>query len=185
MKLAVAHRTPGKKSEIKSIRREGGIPAVIYSKGEKGKEIAISGLEFKKGLNSVEPGTLSSQIFTLTLNGKEIRAVVKDIQYHVTTYDILHLDFEELHDGHALTLNIPIKCMNVNDCAGVKLGGVLRQIIRHMRIKVLPKDIPSHFEIDVRDMNMGQSKKLGSIQFPKNVHPVTDLKEVAVVIGKR
>ena len=69
MKLTFATRS-AKKSETKKIRREGKIPAILYSKGEKGREIVVDGIAFKKILNTTPTGTLSSKIFTLENGGK-------------------------------------------------------------------------------------------------------------------
>jgi large subunit ribosomal protein L25 len=185
MKLAVGSRKAKSKSEIKRMRHEGQIPAILYSKGEKGREIVIDGIAFKKILNTTPTGTLSSKVFTLELDKKAIRAIVKDIQYKITTYDVIHIDFEELHNETPVTLNVPLVCINIADCVGVKQGGVVRPVIRQVKVRCLPKDIPEHFEIDVRDMNLGQKKRLSDIQIPKGVRPAVDLKEVAVVIARK
>ena len=185
MKFIAAKRDAGNKSEIKKSRREGKIPAILYSKGEKGTEIVIDGIEFQKILNTTPTGTLSSKVFTLEIEGKAHRAILKDIQYEVTSYRVLHLDFEELHEDLPVTLNIPIRCINTAFCAGVKLGGVVRQVNRYLRVTCLPKDIPSHFDADVQELAIGQSLRLSALQIPANVRPVTDLKEVAVVIARK
>ena len=98
---------------------------------------------------------------------------------------ILHIDFEELHDDTVVLVKIPVVCTGVADCVGVKLGGVLRQVIRQVKVRALPKDIPNEFSINVRDLGLGQTKRLNEITIPPGVLPVTDLKEVAVVIGRR
>ncbi|MCP5469328.1 MAG: 50S ribosomal protein L25 [Chlamydiales bacterium] len=185
MELTVTSREKGKKSEAKRIRRAGNIPAVLYSKGEAGVEIEVDGNEFKKILNHVPTGTLSSKVFTLTLDGKKRKALVKDIQYHVTTYNIVHMDFIELFDDVPVTLNIPVRCVNTVDCAGVKLGGVIRQVIRQMRVRTLPKNIPDSFELDVKAMTLGQAKRLNEIAIPDGVSAVDTLDNVAVVIARR
>jgi large subunit ribosomal protein L25 len=185
MKLTIATRS-AKKSETKKLRREGKIPAVLYSKGEKGKEIVIDAVDFKKILNTTPTGTLSSKVFSLDgLGGKALKAIVKDIQYNITTYEVIHLDFEELHDDVPVTLNIPLVCINTVDCIGVKLGGVIRQVIRQVKVSCLPKDIPQQFELDVRDMNLGQSKKLSALEIPKGVRAAINLNEAAVVIARK
>lgn len=185
MELTVTSRTAGKKSDTKNIRREGNIPAVLYSKGEKGKEIIVDGIAFKKILNTTPTGTLSSKVFTLDLDGKKVEAIVRDIQYHVTTYAVIHIDFEELHAGVPVTLNIPVCCVNTIDCVGVKLGGVLRQVTRQVKVTCLPKDIPAQFELDVCDMVLGQMLKLNALDIPPAVRPIVDLKEVAVLIARK
>lgn len=185
MKLSVTRRSEKKKSVTAKIRREGKIPAILYSKGEKGSEITVDAIEFKKILNTTPTGTLSSKVFTLDIEGKATKAVVKDIQYNITTYDVIHIDFEELHEKLPVTLNIPLVCVNTVDCIGVKLGGAIRQVIRKVRVTCLPKNIPEHFEIDVRDMNLGQAKRLSSLKIPEGVRPAIDMKGVAVIITRK
>ena len=58
-------------------------------------------------------------------------------------------------------------------------------MIRHLRVRCLPQDIPSHFELDVRDLGIGQSKRLSDLEIPNTVRPLMNLKEVAAVIVKR
>jgi len=185
MELTVDKRAVGKKSATKQIRREGNIPAILYSKGEKGIEIVVNGIAFKKILNTIEKGTLSSKVIALLVDGKPIRVIVKEIQYHPTTYNIIHIDFEQLHEELPVTLNIPVVCMNAMDCAGVKLGGVIRQVIRKLKVTCLPKHIPDQFELDVRPLLMGQALKLNKLKIPDTVIPRMNLKEVAVVIAKK
>lgn len=184
MKLAVSKRSLAA-SQAKKIRRNGNIPAVVYSQGKVGAHIEVQGAEFRKILNEIEPGTLSTTVFQLEDGGKKHSAILKDIQYHVTTYEPLHLDFQELVDKVPVTVNVPLVCTGVADCVGIKLGGFLRQIYRVIRVKCLPKDIPSQFEIDVRDLNVGQSRVLSEVAFPKGVTPLMELKNIAVTIAKK
>lgn len=185
MELAVVKRTAGKKSETNKMRREGNIPAVLYSKGEKGEEIAIQGVAFQKVLNKIVKGTLSSKIFNLTSGKQERKAIIKDIQYNITTYDVIHIDFEELHEDLLVTLNIPVRLINAVECVGVKLGGVLRQVLRHVRVECLPKDIPEEFQIDVRDLALGQSIKLNTLAIPTRVRLITDPNQALVTIARK
>ena len=185
MKLAVSERSDLKKSTTGVIRREGQIPAVLYSQGKIGVTLTVDGIGFKSVLRGIEKGTLPTTIFDLeTPDGKKRRAIVKDIQYHVTTYDILHLDFEELHEGVKVRLKVPIQCTGVVDCSGVKQGGMLRQIIRHIEVECFPKDIPTHFDMDVRDLNLMHSRRLKDLKLPSTVRPLSRLGEVAVVVSK-
>lgn len=185
MKLTATRRSAGKKTENKQIRRQGNVPAILYSKGEKGQEIVIDGIAFKKILNTTPTGTLSSKVFQIEIDGKTIKAVVKDIQYNITTYDVIHLDFEQLHDDHPVALKIPVRCINVADCVGVKLGGVVRIVVRQVPVVCLPKDIPNDFEVDVRDLNVGQMRKLSELKIPQGVRPTISLNEAAVVIARK
>lgn len=184
MKLKLMKRDSLKKSETKKIRREGNIPAIIYVKGKSTDAIAIDGAEFSAVLRDVEPGRLSTTIFTLG-DGKGRRAILKEIQYEPTTYKVNHLDFEELFDDAKVNVKVPIECIGVADCAGIKLGGFLRQVIRYLRVNCLPKDIPNVFQLDVRSLSLYEKKRLADLNVPQTVRPMADLNEVAVVIAKR
>lgn len=186
MKLQTIKRTADSKSEVKKLRREGYIPAVLYVKGQSGETMAIKANEFQAYLRQVKSGHLPTTIFTLVDDkGKERRVVIKDIQYQITTYVVTHLDFEELLPDQKVNVNIPIECTGMVDCVGIKLGGVLRQVIRHVRVRCLPKDIPSYFELDIRELGLKQSKRLRDLQIPKPVRPLVDMNEVVAVIVKR
>lgn len=186
MKLRTVKRTGDNKSEVKRLRREGYIPAVLYVKEKSGDTLAINANEFNSYLRNVKPGHLPTTIFILVDDkGVERRVVIKDIQYEVTTYAVTHLDFEELVPNHKINIKIPIECIGQVDCVGIKLGGVLRQVIRHVRVRCLPTDLPSYFELDVRELGLKQSKRLKDLQIPKTVRPLVNLNEVVAVIVKR
>lgn len=186
MKLKVFKRAGQRKSEVSKIRREGNIPAIVYLKGKAAENIAVSGTDFNSLLRTVQPGRLSTTIFTLVgEDGKEYPAIIKEIQYAPTTYQVQHLDFEELVDGVKVSVKVPIECTGVVDCVGVKLGGVLRQVIRYLRVRCLPKDIPTAFQLDVKTLAQRESRRLSDLTIPNTVRPLADLKEVAVVIAKR
>lgn len=187
MKLNVSKRTAERKSEAKKLRRENKIPAVLYSKGRDNENITVDAVELQGHLNHIIKGHLSTTIFTLVdHDGKERKALVKDIQYHITTYAISHLDFEEMHDELLVNIKVPIVPVGLADCSGIKLGGVLRQVIRSLKIRCLPKDIPANFKLDVTPLKMGDALRLRDIALPSNLRPlVTDMDEVAMVIVKR
>lgn len=186
MKLHTVKRSAGNKSEVKKLRREGLIPAVLYAKEKSGETIAVKANEFGAFLRHVKPGHLPTSIFILVDDkGKERRVVVKEIQYQITTYAVTHLDFEELLPEHKINVKVPIECIGQADCSGIKLGGVLRQVIRHVRVRCLPKDLPSYFELDVSQLGPRESKRLHDLTIPNTVRPLADLKEVVAVIVKR
>jgi large subunit ribosomal protein L25 len=186
MKLQRVKRTAASKSEVNKLRREGFIPAVLYVKEKPGETLAVNANEFNSYLRNVKPGHLPTTIFILVDDtGNERRVVIKDIQYEITTYAVTHLDFEELVEDHKINVKVPIECTGIVDCVGIKLGGVLRQVIRHVRIRCFPKDLPSYFELDIHELGLKQSKRLKDLDIPKAVRPLVDLNEVVAVIVKR
>lgn len=186
MKLQTTARSANKKSEVNRLRREGFIPAVLYVKGKEGEVFAIKNDEFKSYLRTIKSGHLPTTVFSLVdEKGKTRKAIIKDIQYNITNYEVIHLDFEELLDDEKVNVKVPIECVGMVDCVGIKLGGVLRQVIRHVRVRCLPKDMPTYFELDIKELGIKQSKRLSDLAIPANVRPLAALNEVVAVIVKR
>lgn len=187
MKLQTTKRPAEKKREVNRLRRQGYIPAVIYRRGQTAENLAVLKQDYDSLLRNIEPGRLSTRIFTLVDGeGKHQRkAVLKEVQYNVINYDVIHLDFEELHEKETLTIKVPIECTGTVDCVGVKLGGAIRQPIRNVRVKCLPKDIPEAFFIDVKNMALYDTRKLSDLEIPETMKPIGNMNEIAVVIVKR
>lgn len=185
MKLAVKERVSETKKDVKVIRREGNIPAVIYAPGQEAKKLVINGPEFKAALREIKQGGLSTTVFSLDLGQGHIKAIVKDIQYNLTTYEVIHIDFEQLHDAVSVCVKVPVVCTGVVDCVGIKLGGFLRTVSRYVTVECFPQHIPSEFKVDIRDLNMRQSKRLKDLVMPQGVKPLMSPQQVLVVIGKR
>ncbi len=185
MNLTAKKRAGLAKRQTKQIRREGNIPAVFYSPGQPAQSIEVDGAQFRAALRSIKTGRLGTVTFTVDLEGKKTKAIVKDIQYDVTTYNVIHLDLVELQDKTPVRVNVPIECVGVEECVGIKLGGAMRQIIRSIRVECLPEDIPHGFELDVKNLSMKQSKRISEIAMPKGVRPLTTSDEVVVVVAKR
>jgi large subunit ribosomal protein L25 len=185
MKLAVKQRVGEKKKDVKDIRREGNVPAIIYfSKGQPEKLI-VDGAEFRTVLREMKPGQLPTTVFTLSDGKKERRAIIKDIQYHPTSYNVSHIDFEELLNDVPVNIKVPVNCIGIADCMGIKLGGFLRQVVRHVKVECLPKHIPAEFIVNVKDLGIRQSKRLKDIVMPTGVRALEKPEEVLVVIAKR
>lgn len=185
MKLTAKAR-PGKDKGLNSqIRRKGNIPAVLYAAGKGGNSIEVDGIEFNAALRSIQKGHLSTTVFNINLDGKELKAIVKEIQYEVTTYRVIHLDFEELIEGYPITLRIPVECTGQAECQGIKLGGALRQVIRQVQVNCMPNNIPPYFELDIRELKMKEVKRLSDLVMPKGVKLIGTTDEVVALIAKR
>lgn len=185
MKLKLFKRSGEKKSELTQIRFRKDIPAVIYQKGKPGENVVVNGREFHAILRGLKKGYLPTTIFELDLDGKQSKAIVKDIQYHPTTYQILHLDFLILTNNVPIDIKVPITCVGEANCVGIKLGGFLRQVIHHLRVRCLPKDIPVDFKVDIRSLAINQTKRVRDIAMHETVCSLVNPAEVVVVIAKR
>ena len=185
MKLNMIKRVNEKKGDIKALRREGQIPSVLYSQSRPTESITVNTTEFGSCLRQIPQGRLATTVFALSDGKTETKAIVKDIQYHPTTYQVLHIDFVELVDGKKINVKVPVECTGVADCSGIKLGGFLRQVIRYVKVECDPKAIPSKFDVDVRDLGIKQTRRVADIKLPQDVRPLAKLDEVVVVIAKR
>ncbi len=185
MYLNIEKRAQNGKAYLNSLRRVGDIPAVVYSK-EENFPVRVSGVEFGQFLREHRKGTLSTVIFHLKDGaGFEVKAVVKGVHYHPTTYQLMHLDFQILEEGKSLVLNVPIFCDNVVDCVGIKQGGFLRQVVRMVKVVCKPEHIPTSFSLDVKEMRIRQSKSLSDIKLPEGVDFAKKVDTVVVTIAKR
>jgi large subunit ribosomal protein L25 len=185
MKLEAIKRKAHLKSETNRLRREGFIPAIIYHNGKPGEPLAVNESEYQALVRQVKKGHLSTTKITLTGAGNDTQAILKEIQYHPTTYNVLHLDFEQLDKDVPVNVKVPIECAGVMDCVGVKLGGTLRQKLRHLKVRCLPGDIPDAFTLNVKNLALGKSLRLNDIAIPETVRPLARMKEIAVSVARR
>jgi large subunit ribosomal protein L25 len=185
MKLNVSKRAGENKSELTKLRYEGDIPAVVYKPGQPSEKVTVKGSDFAAVIRGLKKGYLPTTIFEMEVDGKSRRAIVKDIQYHPTTYRILHLDFQMLEDKTEVEVRVPVTFEGVAECVGVKLGGFVRQVIHHVKVRCLPKDIPAEFTLDIRGLSIGEAKRVGDIAIGEAVRSLVPKKEIIVVIAKR
>src|SRR3990167_2086756 len=158
MKLSYFSRTVGKKGEINRLRREGCIPGILYGKDHAPQAIFIKKEEFDAIFRNMGPGLLATTMLELHDGEKNHKVLVKELQYHRVNYAIEHVDFIRVSDEIPVTVNVPIQILGAADCVGVKLGGFMRQVIRSLKVSCMPKDIPQEFTLDVRELQIAQSK---------------------------
>ncbi len=178
-------RDSSTKGSVGRLRRNGFIPMVVYSKGEEGQMGSVPRADIEAAMRSIKPGFLPNTVFVLKdESGRERKALIKDVQYQSTTYDIIHLDFYELEEGRLVDVKIPVEFDGAAECSGVKLGGQLRHIMRHVKVRCLPANIPQHFTIDVKEMGIRQSKRVRDIAMPKTVNCLARADDVVVSVLK-
>jgi len=146
----------GKKA-AKSARSNNAIPCVLYG----GKEIA----HFQVEASDVRKLIYSPEIFivALDLEGKQVNAILKDIQFHPVKDNILHIDFLEVFENKPIIMDVPIKLVGLAE--GVKQGGKLSQEMRKIKVKALYKYIPEKLEIDVESLGLGKTIQIGALSF--------------------
>ncbi len=149
--LAEKRLITGKK--VKNIRREGLVPAVIYSKDSSvgKKEVELISFNLKDFLKAYEQVGFSS-ILTVKIKDSDsvFKTLVSNIQKDPVTLTPLHISLFEVDLAEKVTRMIPIVLVNEEDCEPVKSGdGMLITILNEVEIECLPTEIPSSFDIDV------------------------------------
>lgn len=137
----------GKKA-TKALRNAGQVPCVLYG-GDKPVHFSANELAFSKLVYTPNAHTV---VITLE-NGESHNAILQDIQFHPVTDKILHIDFYQLFEDKAISMDIPVHF--IGNSRGVKNGGVLRKNKRKIRIKALPGNLPDFIEADITPLKIG------------------------------
>ena len=148
----------GKKS-TREIRKTGNVPCIIYGK-EKNINFSTQESSFRNLVYTHE-----AHLVNLDIEGKQFNAVLHDMQFHPVTDRILHADFVQVFDDKPIIMDVPV--MITGDSAGVKAGGKLSVKRRTLKIKGLANNLPDHLEVDVTELKIHHSIKVGELSFYK------------------
>ena len=117
-------------------------------------------------------------IFEVNVEDKDQFVLVKEIQYHPVTDEIIHIDFQKVKEDEKISLEVAVR--SSGEAQGVKLGGLLVQMLNSVTIKCRPAEIPEFLEIDVTDMEMNTNLFVKNIALPEDVEMLT-ADDIAVV----
>lgn len=138
-------------------RKEGKVPCVLYG-GSENVNLLVSEKELNKFLYT--PEVLIAEINIE--GGKTVKALVQDAQFHPVTDKTLHADFKELVAGQPVKVSLPIKV--VGNSVGVRAGGKLKEILRKLRVKGMPENLPDFIEVDITEVNIGGTFRVGQLK---------------------
>ena len=165
--LAASERQSEGKSANRNLRRSGYIPGVLYGGKEEPKKISIMEKDIVK---ATEIAGFATQILQISIEGKDVDVVVKEIQRHPATSRVLHADFMRVDPDSKITLVVPIRTLNDESCIGVKVsGGQVNHLINDIEISCLASNLPEYLEIDVQEMDVGDTVSLSEIKLPEGV----------------
>ena len=150
--LNASLRTDLGKKACKKIRKEKNIPCVLYG----GEET----IHFQTSQSNVRKLVYTPEVMfaNIDLNGKKYDAVIKDIQFHAVSDQILHIDFLQIFPDKALKIKIPV--VIVGNSPGVKSGGKLKKNLRSLTVKGLMNDIPDTVEVSISKLKVNQSIRI-------------------------
>lgn len=156
-KLEGALRPELGKKASKALRGGDAIPAVLYG----GEEV----VHFTVTQEAVRNLIYSPEIFyvDLTIGGKAVKAILKDIQFHPVTDAVLHLDFLQVFEGKPVVVEVPVVLSG--HAEGVRAGGKLALEMRKLKVKAAYTEIPETLHIDVTNLGLGKTIQVGALHF--------------------
>ena len=165
--LNATNREVEGKSSSRQLRRTGSIPAVIYG-GEK-EPIRISILEKDIAKASEIPG-FATQILNINIGGDDQNVIVKELQRHPATQRVLHADLQRVNPDTKISISVPVRFLNEGNCIGVKMhGGAISRLINNIDITCLASNLPEYLEVDVAELDVGDSVFLSALDLPEGV----------------
>lgn len=155
------------KSANRRLRRSGRIPGTVYGASKEPQSISLLHDEV---LHQLDHEAFYSSILTINVNKESERVVVKDLQRHPYKRGILHIDFQRIDEKQKITMRVPLHFLNEQQCVGVRTGGgQVSRIMTELEISCLPGDLPEYIDIDLADVNVGESVHLSDIVLPEGV----------------
>lgn len=136
-------------------RKAGNVPCVIYG-GETPVHFSAPILAFKTLVYTPEAKTA-----TITVEGKTVEAVIQDMQFHPVTDALMHIDFIQLVEGKAVTMNIPVVLHG--QARGVLNGGKLKMVLRTLSIRALPNEMPESIDLNITNLRIGKSIRVSDV----------------------
>ena len=162
------------KSDSKALRNQGNVPCVLYG-GE--KQVCFYAHE-----NDFRNLVYAPDVFIveLEIEGEKYQAVMQDLQFHPVTDKLLHIDFLQIFDNKEVTVNIPVRL--TGNAVGIRNGGILSFRRRKIITKAIPANLPDYIEIDIEDIEIGQSVYIKELRVDEYTFLAPDN---AVVVGVR
>ena len=151
------------KGAARDARRNNLVPGIIYGGSEEPLSINVKFNELLKKLNA---GRFMSTLINLTVEGKTIQVICRDIQKHIVKDLPTHLDFMRLSKTARIKLFIPVVFNNQDICKGIKRGGVLTVVRPEVELLVNAMEIPSALEVDIKDFEVGDTITISNIDLP-------------------
>lgn len=176
VKLVGNKRDIGKKKHTRALRNTGAIPCVIYGGDEN--------IHFSTIFNDVK-----SLIYTpdfkkaeIEVDGESHRCIIKEVQFHPVTDEVIHIDFQKLIPGKKVTAEIP---MHIQGTApGIVEGGVLRKKMRKIRVKSDAASLVHEIIVDVSELRLGDIARVSDLEKPEGVQIMLDPQAPVVSVDR-
>lgn len=160
-------RTEQGKGASRRLRRTGKVPAIVYGAHQDPRALTLDHNELTRKLAHE---AFYSHILTLNIGGESERVVLKDMQRHPYKPIVMHVDLQRVAENEKLTMRVPLHFLNEGSCPAVKTGGgVVSHLMSDIEIICLPRDLPEYIEVDLMDMNLGDTLHVSDLKLPPGV----------------
>ena len=164
--LEAVSRSDTGKGASRRLRKTGMVPGIVYGAGKDPEMISVVHNEL---IQHLDHEAFYSHILNLKVDGTPQSVVLKDLHRHPAKPFILHLDLLRVSDNEKIKMHVPLHFLNETKAVGVKAGGQLSREITDVEISCLPKDLPEFIEVDVMNLDVGESIHLSEINLPDGV----------------
>ena len=166
-KLDVLNRTELRSKSVRALRKKGFIPGVLYYAGEENVNISI---EKSVLFHAMQSG---QRIFEVDQEGDSQYTMIKQLQYHPVTDEVIHIDLMRVRRSEKITISVPL--VLIGESIGVKEGGVLSQSLNQVEISCFPTDVPEQIELNIEELELNSAKNVGDLELNlEDVDVVTD-----------
>ena len=157
-KLPIEIRTGSGASLARELRRNGKIPANYYYSGEANQNLAIDKKAFNHAIHS------GQQVFEVDINNETIYIMIKDIQYHSVTEEVMHVDLMRIRRTEKMTFSIPL--VLEGDAVGIDEGGIVAQVATTIDVECFPNDVPESITVDISGLEFNSAMSAEEIVLP-------------------
>lgn len=163
------------------LRRANKVPGIIYG-GTAAP--ALIELDHNDILLALRKEAFHSSVLSLNINGTVETVLLRDSQMHPYKPLVLHVDFLRVDATHAIHQKVPLHFVNADIAVGVKLsGGVVSHAMNEVDVACMPQDLPAFIEVDLKDLEGGQTLHVSQLSYPKGVKPVMHGEDDPVVVA--
>jgi large subunit ribosomal protein L25 len=181
-KLTAQKRTQVGRNAIKKIKASGMVPGVIYGSAQEPVNLQINGRDLLNLLSRASGENILVELEIVDGGEKQnALAMIQEIQHHPLQREIVHVDFHAVSAHETVSAEVPIE--TVGEAIGVKVnGGLLEHILRYLEVECLPGDLPQVIEVDVTNLDIGQSLHVRELNLPPGVEATTDAEQNVVAV---
>ncbi len=179
VEIQIEPREPGSKQRARRLRREGKLPGVFYGPKVEPVPLEVNKKEFSSRIGGLEGSHLVRIKSASPLLADKV-ALVKEMQLHPVTGEVLHADFYEVDLTAKVRVKVPLHF--VGKAEGVVRGGILQPVVREVEVECLPMDIPEYFNVEVSSLDIGHSLHVTDLPMPEEAAAIYETNFTLVTV---